>query len=932
MQAYHFKTALRGGAATLAILAALPVYATAANAADAAQASAEDAGTDGNAIIVTGAREAQRAAIRQKEKSLVIADSVGQDDIGRLPDTTVVEAARRIPGVSVDLLTDNNRGRSEVQRASIRGFDAKYNLVTIDGSEIASIDTPALSNGSITRAFNLNLLPASLVGRIDVIKSVTAEYDPQALGGQMDLVTRSAFDSRDPFYMNVSAFGGLDTSSGKAVSSRHPSQRYSAIVSDRFDVGGSRIGLTLAADYQDTWSSSSGETIGVPGAGNQNSAGWTYYGADGTSVSGPSESTSGAVPTRFQYYAFDDHLTHYSVSGKLEFDNNSNFRSSLFGGYFSSKSVETRYEALVTRSSSQIAGTGATGTGAPQNLTSTSGYYPINDVEIGTTYQPIKTSTFILNWKNEYDITDRLKLTLDAAYSRAHGHLYRNMVKYAGDVSVSASSGKGSGVATSAAGASYDASTFVPSLAFDDPSYISSASNYEAMYFRYINFDEKDTVFDVHPTLSWNADAQDQGLGLRAGVRFTQNKLSYRENYVEYDPTDPSDYTLDAASTRNLAVSAWGTSVPIISRTTANQLLADNLSDFTSIDETTANNANQFDFREQTKAAFVQALYQQGPLKASAGLRFERTDNLTGSNEQVSNGVYDAVTDKSHYSAVLPSALVRYEIDDNLIAHAAISKTLGRPDPSAYGPIAKVGQPSTSAGTISVTLGNPDIKPRKAMNYDAALDFYFDNHNSMVSLQYFHKDLKNEFYDRVYSGDYEYDGTTYTATFTQVTNGAKASVNGIEVNFQKDKLPILPAGWGDIGFGANYTRIWTDYTILDSAGAARSLNNLINQPTYIANASVFYNLDRLHLALSFNAQGKTLFETGYYAWQDTYVMPRQQLDLTARFDVTPRITVMFEGANLTGSRFRSAMGTHQELEADDYNIGSQLWGGVTFKF
>jgi TonB-dependent receptor len=226
----------------VAMMAALTLNMGQAWAAEAPAAAPSSDTSPAGDIVVTGARKAQRAAIDEKARSLTIKDSITQDDIGRLPDTTVVEAARRIPGVSVNLLTDNNRGRSEVQRATIRGFDAKYNLVTIDGSEIASIDTAALSSGSITRAFNLNLLPASLMSRLDVVKSVTAEYDPQALGGQIDMVTRSAFDSKKPFYANISAMGGLDTSSGGSISGRHPSERLSAIVSDRFDLGGSRLG------------------------------------------------------------------------------------------------------------------------------------------------------------------------------------------------------------------------------------------------------------------------------------------------------------------------------------------------------------------------------------------------------------------------------------------------------------------------------------------------------------------------------------------------------------------------------------------------------------------------------------------------------------------------------------------------------------------
>ena len=900
-------------------------------AADAQAAAADDAAPPGEAdIVVTGAREAQRAAIREKARSLTIRDSVTQDDIGRLPDTTVVEATLRIPGVSINLLTDNTRGRSEVQRAVIRGFDAKYNQVTIDGSQIALIDTAALSSGAITRAFNLNLLPASLVSRIDVVKSVTAEYDAQALGGAIDLVTRSAFAGDTPFYANVSAFGGLDTTSGDSVDPRHPSQRYSAIVSDRLDLGGSRLGFTLAGDYQETWSNSSGVTIGVPGASNQNNAGWTYYGANGRSVAGPDQAAYAAVPTRFQTYSFDDHLRHYSVSGKIEFESGSNFKSSLFAGYYAAQSIESRYENLLTRTpAAQIAGTGAAGTGLPTNVTATSGLFPTNDLEVGLTYQPIRTHTFVANWKNEIDISDRLILHADAAYSQAKGSLYRDMQKYVLASTVSAS-GTVSGANTPSAAASYDASGFVPTLQFVNPTAALNPASFGGSYFRDINFYQSDRVVDVHPTLAWNAEPDDGGLGFRIGGRFIDNKIGFSQTYVEYDPKRPSQFPLSGAqATATVLNPTWGVPFLLIDRDAGDAILDANLSSFRKTDQTTANNANQFDFRETTGAGFAQAVLNAGAFKAQAGLRYENTTNRIGSLQQVANNVYSPVSSTSNYHSWLPSVVASYSFNDNIIAHAAVTKTLGRPDPSAYGPLAKVGQPAS--GQIAITLGNPDIKPRQTWNYDAALDFYFDGHNSLLSLQYFHKDLKNEFYNRVFSQNYVYNGVTYVGTFTQPTNGASASVNGLEVNLQKDRLPILPTGWGDIGFSANYTRIWTDLTILNATGTPRSLNNLVNQPTYIANASVFYNFRAFQTALSVNAQGKTLFQTGLYAWQDTYVLPRHQLDVTARYQLTPRLTLLFEGANLTGENFRSAMGTDQELAADRYTIGTQIWAGINVK-
>jgi TonB-dependent receptor len=886
-------------------------------------------------VVVTGARRAQREAIEDKRKSSLIQDSVSQDDIGRLPDTTVVEAARRIPGVSVDLLTDNTRGRTEVQRASIRGFDAKYNLVTIDGDEIASIDSAALSTGAVTRAFNLNLLPASLVNEIQVTKTVTAQFDPQALGGQINLVTRSAFTSKEPLYADFTAFGGLDTSAGQSVNKKSPSDRFSAIISDRFDLPGSRLGLTLSADYQDTFSTSNGVTIGVPGATNNNSAGWTYYGANGIAVNGPSFSPYGAVPTRFQVYSFDDELKHYSVSGKVEFEAGSRFKSSLFGGYYASQSIENRNEDLLVRApSSQIVGTGAAGTGVPANLTATSGFYSMNDGQIGETYQPIRQNTSILNWKTQYNLTNELKLNLDAAYSEAGGHLYRDMIKYDSNPIYVPSSGAVTSASTPNLAFAYNSSPFVPTISLTNPSNWTNGSQFGGLYWRFIHFDQTDKVFEIHPSLAWNADPGATGFGVRAGVQLTSNQIAYTENYTEYDPKVPYQFTL-ANDTVNKYVSipSWGVPLGIVDRLVGDAIYVNNKSSFSTINEATNDNANGFNFLEQTTAGYVEGFFSQGPLKLEAGLRYESTDNKVASQQQVANSVYAPNIAKTRYNSLLPSVVGSYQITSDIIFHAAVTKTLGRPDPSAYGPLAKVGQPSGS--NIAITLGNPNIKPRETTNYDASVDYYFDHHNSLFSVQYFHKDLKNEFFNQYSTAPYVYNGVTYTGQFTEVENGATASVDGVELNFEKDRLAFIPRQFGSVGFGANYTRMWTEETIkplVNNITTPRTLHNLVNQPTYIANASVFYTYDRLQIALSYNAQGKTLYQTGLYDWEDTYVLPRGQLDLTARYQITPRLTALFEGSNLTGEAFRSALGPGQTLIADDYNIGVQIWAGLNFKY
>ena len=94
--------------------------------------AADDGAVD--EIVVTGAREAQRAAIAVKRETFVVADVVSADDIGKLPDHNTAAALRRIPGISV--MEDQGEPRFPV----IRGLRSTYNRTTIDGALVASVD------------------------------------------------------------------------------------------------------------------------------------------------------------------------------------------------------------------------------------------------------------------------------------------------------------------------------------------------------------------------------------------------------------------------------------------------------------------------------------------------------------------------------------------------------------------------------------------------------------------------------------------------------------------------------------------------------------------------------------------------------------------------------------------------------------------------
>lgn len=137
------------------------------------------------------------SAINQQRVASGIKNIVNQDDFGQMNDGNIGMALRRMPGLSVD--TD---GGTEVPRyVNIRGFDASLNSVTLDGNRLASSESGSPSQrgsgtayGGAARSFALDDLSADSITNVEIVKAPTPDMDGAALGGSVNLITKSAFE------------------------------------------------------------------------------------------------------------------------------------------------------------------------------------------------------------------------------------------------------------------------------------------------------------------------------------------------------------------------------------------------------------------------------------------------------------------------------------------------------------------------------------------------------------------------------------------------------------------------------------------------------------------------------------------------------------------------------------------------------------------
>ena len=143
-------------------------------------------------IIVTGSFATSLAdALTVKRRADSITDVVSASDIGNFPAVNVAEALQRVPGVSI------SREAGEGQFVSVRGLGPNFQSVTLNGAPIAYNENIRNSDQS-GRQFQFRVIPADLISAIVVTKAPTADLLDGGIGSNIDIRTADALDT-EPF-------------------------------------------------------------------------------------------------------------------------------------------------------------------------------------------------------------------------------------------------------------------------------------------------------------------------------------------------------------------------------------------------------------------------------------------------------------------------------------------------------------------------------------------------------------------------------------------------------------------------------------------------------------------------------------------------------------------------------------------------------------
>ncbi|HYJ39644.1 MAG TPA: TonB-dependent receptor [Steroidobacteraceae bacterium] len=197
------------------------------------------------------------------------------------------------------------------------------------------------------------------------------------------------------------------------------------------------------------------------------------------------------------------------------------------------------------------------------------------------------------------------------------------------------------------------------------------------------------------------------------------------------------------------------------------------------------------------------------------------------------------------YNDKLPSLNIAYQLTDTMLLRGGWSKVMARPQLANLAPtITGLTTPVIGSTTVpSVTLGNPELSPFRAENYDLSWEWYFQE-GGLLSVAVFKKDVSNfpqtvstsATLQEILPPD-QYQATLQTLTPQQIAwvegggsgggpglygvrqfaDASGGVIEGYELSYQQD-FTFLPGFWKNFGVQANYTHLTSELQYIVDPG------------------------------------------------------------------------------------------------------------------
>lgn len=830
---------------TVFILANLALMAGHASAQEATpQSTEQEKVTDLSTVKVEGRRAADRQAIEDKRNSDNQSDSVRSDDVGRLPDQNVAEAVRRLPGVT----TVNDQG--EGRYLTVRGVSPDLLNVTLNGQSAAAPEPDG-------RQVKLDDIPSSLIGAVKVSKTLTPDMDANAIAGNVDIETLSAFDRGGKFGTARVAYGYSD------INGSHPWE-YDASFGGLFGAR-KQFSMVLAINHSDRRLSPQNV---------QNSGDWIDV--DGH-----------VVPEGIDIRQYN---THRQRSGAVaNFDWWPNDDTKLFLRLMQSKyqDSETRDRFGVEMDEDGISPT-----------SDTAGTFVDGSAFRNLRVRSEDTSTTTASMGGKFQFEDR-KLSIEATFSRADKKdPHRDeWIFETDDISGSYQLDGDTFTVTPAGQAAFDPSAFeLDAWEPESRKALEKLFQIKADYVMPIGVGEESE--------------------LQFGLKYLDRKKS-NDGTGEAWGYDDGDFTMADASNRSIDPAFGGRYPigPVINNRLALDYFNSHLGEFELDDDDTlsASLAGDYRIREKVTAAYVMGRLHFGNVTVIPGVRVERTQGeYAGKSFELGESSltqgFNNVVNRT-YTDFFPGVNVTWDAGKDLVVRAAATRAIGRPNYETLAPFVEIEDASGSEPEVS--MGNPFLKPLYSNNFDISIEHYMDN-RGLLSAAVFYKRIENPIYETTLSGqDGNFGGLDLlNAEVGTWTNAERATLRGLELNAQYE-LSFLPAPFDGFSVGGNMTFARSSATGLPSRSDSIPL---LNQSDRVASAQISYEKSGFSARLAYVYRSPQLLEANEEDSEgDVYIDAYDQWDLKLSYAFNPKVTLFLEGANINKAPFRSYVGYSNRL-------------------
>lgn len=827
-----------------------------------AQAETDAATLATTEILVTGYAAQNSRAIEAKRDAAQIAEFLSGDDMGQQPDYNISDAFRRLPGVQT--VFDEDEGRY----VGIRGLNPNFTFGTLNGSAIATAERG-------NRQLNMEAIPTTAIRQLEVYKSRTPDIEGNAIGGTINLVTRSAFDTNGMYLVGSVLLGHSDS---QAV----PGKGFNRSSDDSFNI---RSNATFSTQFGPDRQFG----IVVTGAYSRRNRDQERFSAGGYALTNDVPVTSNILSQ-----GYPNSVDRYGGTAKLEWMPDDTLHIALSGTYFVQDDNELRLSHQLTRGTVDAAQTG----GNSAHVATAGGFARFNDF-------PLEKPLTVLQGEMDWDVAEGHNLQVRGSYSKATFFEPSNQLQF--------------NLPTSADNAyDYTIRDGIPSANLVDPTTFNDPSKYAFGVYNPYQDDSDDFIYEGSVDYSFNTDRGDMGWGFGAGAKYRENKRDFDRFQNIYGLADGVSLSLaDFLMPTNYTPVLNSNKMFIIDYEAFDRYFRSNPEHFVMNTAQSALNELQNDYvvTEKVAAGYLLARHAGERHTLIFGGRYEKTKTSVEGYRVIGSDLTPLVR-KGDYDNFLPSVGLTYELSDPLKLRLSYAKAIGRPNPSQLGSNETVNQTN-----LTVNRGNPDLRPRKSDNFDVSLEYYFPNNDGSLTLAAFYKDIKNDIFNAT-TGEMVIDGATYSVT--QAQNLTSSRILGIELGFIQNRLDFLPGLLSNFGFQGNLT--WLDAKANLPGGA--TFDRLTQQPKWQANAAVFYEDGPFRARLTYAYTGKQY--TSISATDPT--ANRSDSDYN-QFDFQTRINlgqfdVIGEIRNLTNAK-RS---NYDYYGIRDYsNFGRAFWLGVAFK-